>query len=268
MSTPTIHVGPVGRVGRCIYCNSTVPPLTREHIVPQGMRGRSYLEEASCEPCRLITSAFEEEFQRFNIWPLRQALGLRGKRKPPATIPIWRLNPDGTQSRDRLPHHKIWNKGALPDFHRPPGFLDNRERDDPPPGADIILFYDPKIVGGKHDPGGHADCNPTIVARLLAKMAHAEAVRVFGIDGFEPTLPGVILGTDPHWAYWIGRPIQDDVESRPGTSTHIRLYHDPKKNGGIVLGRIQLLAELGGPFYDIVIGVPRAAPSATHSGGR
>lgn len=245
------------RVGRCIYCHSTEPPLTDEHIFPQGLRGRDFLRDASCEGCRIITGQIEQEVLRDAVWPLRQMLGMKGRRKQPPTIPTRRLDVAGNELHLRLPHHQIWTKAALPDFKNPPGFLSGRERSEGQMELDIVVFYDPRCVGGKYDPGGFVRVRPEAVARMLAKIAHAQAVKIYGLDGFDAYLPDVILGTDPSWQYFVGRPIQDDTDPPVGTSNWIRLYHHPDINSGIVLGRIQLFQEVGGPVYDIVIGRPK-----------
>jgi hypothetical protein len=93
--------------------------------------------------------------------------------------------------------------------------------------------------------------------RFLAKIAHAEAVRLYGLDNFMPVLPEMILGKDDQWPYFIGRPIQDDFEDVPKSQCWIRLYHHPQKNSGIILARIRLFVQLQGPVYDIVVGKPR-----------
>ena len=40
-------------VGRCIYCG-TDQGLTREHIIPLGLRGRF---EIGCQPCSVLSNA-------------------------------------------------------------------------------------------------------------------------------------------------------------------------------------------------------------------
>ena len=40
--------------GRCIYCGTSHPPLTREHIIPFSFGGNLIFPEASCKPCARI----------------------------------------------------------------------------------------------------------------------------------------------------------------------------------------------------------------------
>jgi HNH endonuclease len=118
-TSPPVKFAPIGC---CIYCGSTEPPLTDEHIIPQGLGGREFLRDASCESCRVKTGKFEEVVQRGMVWALRRTLGMRGKRRPPSHIPAagWR---DGKPYAEVTMHDKIAVKGALPVFSRPPGLL-------------------------------------------------------------------------------------------------------------------------------------------------
>jgi hypothetical protein len=48
------------------------------------------------------------------------------------------------------------------------------------------------------------DSDPYKFGRVLAKIAHCETVNHFGLDGFVPFLPKIILGEDTRIPYFIG----------------------------------------------------------------
>jgi HNH endonuclease len=141
-TAPLVKFAPIGR---CIYCGSTEPPLTDEHILPQGLGGREFLPDASCEICRVETGKFEEIVQRGMVWGLRRSLGMRGKRKPPSLIPAVGLK-DGRPHLEKTPHDKIAVKGALPVFSRPPGMLVGQTYLDNGP-LSIQVFLDANQIG-------------------------------------------------------------------------------------------------------------------------
>ena len=47
------------RIGKCIYCGSTEPALTTEHVIPEALGGTELLLEATCEECQRKTAAAE-----------------------------------------------------------------------------------------------------------------------------------------------------------------------------------------------------------------
>lgn len=73
--------GQLGIVGRCIYCGRDDEPLTREHIVPTGLRGQWVLRDASCQRCQQITSSVELNAQRAMLGAGRAFLGFARERK-------------------------------------------------------------------------------------------------------------------------------------------------------------------------------------------
>src|SRR5689334_4290914 len=110
-------------IGRCVYCRSTTPPLTNEHIIPQGLNGREVLPSATCEDCQDETRAFEAQVQRIMFWPMRVRAGMHGtkRKKPPEQIDVTVIT-GGMEVKAALPPAEIPISGALPIF-RPAGFL-------------------------------------------------------------------------------------------------------------------------------------------------
>lgn len=242
-----------GPVGRCIYCGAVDKPLSDEHIIPDGLGGRDILPKSSCAACAKITGRHEQMVMRHAVWPLRQALGMSGKkRKVPSAIPAYGTTPDGGKFSQLREHGAIGVKGALPIFHHLPGFMVGAPLTDQV-GADFDVFYDPTIVGGQFDPGVVIELRPEWFARVLAKMAHAQAVAALGYEGFEAFLPPVIIGESQFWPHLVGR--ASEVPPGPQTNGHwIDLYRQRHPHEGVLLARIRLFAELDGPTYDVVVG--------------
>lgn len=67
-------------VSSCIYCGNK-DDLTDEHIIPYGLGGHLILPKASCKPCAVITSQFEQRLLRGYWWPLRRIFKLKSRRK-------------------------------------------------------------------------------------------------------------------------------------------------------------------------------------------
>lgn len=244
------------RVGRCIYCRSTEPPLTREHIFPQGLAGRDFLIDATCEPCRLITSKVEEYVLRDMLGPIRRGTGLRGKRKPSPMLDAVSMGKNGRPLRERRKHEEIWLKGVFPVFHEPPGILLGFPRERPGRGLTMLTVTDPKVARPGPVAGGAMSFNYPLFARMLAKIAHAQTVRVLGLDGFDPCLTEIILGRDPHWAHFIGCP-DEPVGEEPTYGGLIEIRRRP--SDGLLVSQLRLVAS-DAPAYFVVIGRSREAP--------
>jgi hypothetical protein len=170
-------------VGRCIYCGSADPPLTDEHIIPEGLGGRELLYEASCKRCEKITGNFEQKVMRDSAWALRRALGMRGmKRKLPRTIPIRSFGRDRVIRASHTPPHEVGFKAALPVFQDPPGFLTGREPNDQTL-VNVMLFFDETALSLRKPINPVLRVDPSAFARMFAKIAHAHAVELLGLDG-------------------------------------------------------------------------------------
>jgi hypothetical protein len=241
-------------VGRCIYCGSIQPPLTDEHIIPEGLGGREILPAASCKICEAITGRFEQMVMRHTVWPLRQLVGMKGrKRKIPSHIPAKGIHPNGETFVEGMKHRDIWLKAVLPVFHEPPGVLIGKSPSDQV-GVNFDVFFDAACMGQKQDPGGIIDIKPEWFARMLAKIAHARAVAEYGLDGFDRYLPPIIVGGDTQWPHLIGRASIEELRPEPGVGHWVFLYPLLPPNERVFLARIRLFAALGGPIYDVVTG--------------
>lgn len=245
-------------VGRCIYCNSTTPPLSTEHTVADGLGGRLILPKASCEPCRVMTGKFEQRFLRDMMWGLRLAYGTHGSKRPPpdkirAAIP----SEDGSVTFKEVPHQDVATKAVMPVFHKMPGVLVGR--DDGPVSADHeqdwVLIVDP-AASERMRQAGHigasifADVQAFV--RTLAKTAHAQSVAKFGINGFEPYLLDLICGRARDWTQFVGCDIPDIGPPERDFETWMQLViHERTQQ---VIGRMQFFSSQETPVYVVVVG--------------
>jgi hypothetical protein len=247
----------VRMVGRCIYCGSIEPPLTNEHYIPQGLNGTEYLGDASCEDCRKKTHAFETKVLRSMMWPIRRHVGAGGKRKKqqPEKIPTWITDESGNRVRAHLHHDEIPAKAVLPAFNYPPEILTGLW----PTYEDLQLhiLMDPEAVQRAREqglPGTSIDFDMVAFVRLVAKIAHGHAVKLYGLEGFDPFLPEVIIGDPTKWPTVIGGAASygpfPKTEQLARIDTHV--LHEPHE--GALLGRVRLFGMFAGPVYDVAIG--------------
>jgi hypothetical protein len=219
-------------VGLCIYCGAAPPtPLTKEHIIPQGLGGGLILPQSSCEKCRRITQKFEETSLR--------SMSLLTYRLKAELVQHLHEIPDRARQQ---PHFLL-----LPVPEGAPGILAGRPLGTPMryhlqlaanvvptrlPNVDVISYF-----------------------RMIAKIAHSFAVSQIGIDGFDAHLPHIILGNQPVMIpYLIG--ISDaTLPVRPNALSHqIGLGLIAWGGGHLVRVRVQLFAFNRGPAYDAVAG--------------
>jgi len=262
-------VSPYMSVGRCIYCRSTKPPLTAEHIIPRGMGGTDQLLTATCEDCRLLTHAFETDMQRNALWPIRRLHGVSSKGPQSELIPARRTDNEGNSYTELRRPEDISLKGFFPVFAEPPGILIKRPATANPPISGAYIVHDARLAFKPESVGSSAIIPMSSFAKMLAKIAHAQAVKTFKLDGFIPFLPPVIRGLDENWGKFIGRPsLRQSFRFRPPPhwDTWVHLFrHDQT---GDVLAHIRLLGKSGTPIYEILIGqywgvpLPRHTPEA------
>ena len=109
--------------GQCIYCGSTIEPLTTEHIIPFGMYGRLSIPKASCEVCRLETHKFETNVQSKFLRFYRYGIGIpsRKGRKRPATFSVEVKDPENPEARvtEQIPIEYAPRLLCLPVFGEP-----------------------------------------------------------------------------------------------------------------------------------------------------
>lgn len=258
----------LGRIGVCIYCGST-ENLTDEHVIPRALGGPAQLFDASCTECNKKTGAFERLVLREQLGPFRVRLGLptsHAKMRPTAFPARVR---SGSEWREvQLPIEKYTAVGAFPRFPSP-GVIAGRA-----PGAGIRIEYVGVAVvprdGIGMDPARRAGADeieqtlsvfPYAFMQMLAKIAWGFSVSLLGLGRLNPAILGVILGTDPDPARWVGCPPLDEsgFDIPPSDAPlQVRI----RELGPYVFGSIRLFADKGAPEYVVVVGRTREPPSS------
>jgi hypothetical protein len=144
-------------------------------------------------------------------------------------------------------------KAVFPSFPHLPGLLCGRDRD-APSEAEIMGIIDMDAMG-RAEAEGFTDisvyANEWAFVRTLAKIAHAQAVGIYGLDGFDACLPAIIRGIDKNWAYFVGRSI--DGAPREGERDHW-MHIMQRTRDGLLMAHIQLFARVDAPVYTVIIG--------------
>ena len=203
----------------CIYCEGKVPSrafLTREHIIPDKIRGRLILRHASCGDCaKIINTQIETFMLGRTLKSPRTHLGMKTS-KPVRSLPVGRWDAETSEWPTNMSEVNFrWEELLVEDHPLSIGFPMF-----PPPG----ILWDLKktelftVIGfssyteGKHSSPARvgvqtAECTmlaPDIILRFIAKIAHSAAVAAFGDNLFTPLLPDIILGKDKYISHLVG----------------------------------------------------------------
>lgn len=265
---------PYPPVGQCIYCGATrysidQRKLGKEHIIPLGLSGDRILPEASCRRCERITGPLEGKVfsNHSHLLGVRLAMGLasRGKSgsREQRKVSIF-TDVDGQGvKRVELPWDVAPKILTLPIFE-PPHILTGRRLDDAFINLRmgfINLAYDEADMRRRGIVGfSPPDLEIHTFVRFIAKVAHAFAAATYGIENFEPTLRGVIVGEgivpgddgNEQWGYVGG---YGDHKEPPSSNLH-ELDAEIEVIDGmpLIVVRVRLLAILGLPAYCVVAG--------------
>lgn len=186
---------------------------------------------------------------------MANALPTRHRKERPKTLPIV-YEKDGVQSSVEIPAgdhpgHMVaikYKKASLLsgiDARSLDGNIDiiyNRDKADAIRRKGYDIF-----VSGSFD--------PFIVARSLAKIAHCLAVSHFGLDGFTPYLPKLILGEDTQpWKY-VGCATENLITNAAGHEFSIGIELDETDTNVIII-LLRLFSNFSPsvPTYQIVTG--------------
>jgi hypothetical protein len=255
---PGIKDVSLGTMGKCVYCGSETPPLTKEHIVPRGLNGHLYLDEASCEDCRKITAEFEREVQNKMFWLLRYDRNIRGLKDKHPEIPIKAFLNDGSVGRTKAPSEAIPLGAYFPIFG-PAKMLEkhlnlSHERQH----LGVRYFIDLNRIEASRKIGiqGFPSEIPVFsFKRMLCKIAHCTAVAEYGLDRFEPFLCDLIRGKSKEF--------ENFLEANPKAfQRHEEDLHTIEfiTDGDLLIAEIRLFASIGAPFYYVVTGRAKRAP--------
>lgn len=250
-------------VGRCIYCRAETyapdsdRPLAEEHIIPYALNGNLVLPRASCRRCERIINKFETRILRGLL------LGFRTFAKMQSRNP-----------KDRDPELPLYDTDSKRIMVK---------AEDYPIGLILPVYGAPLILSGKDTISmgfwtnflrvdarklqrryGLTTWSPPRLDnedffRLLAKIAHAHAVAVWGLDGFDPVLPEAILDeagpeVDARWRWkyiggsmseWPTVPVLHEIQADS------LVMHDDSRLAVVTL---RLFGQFGAPVYRVVAG--------------
>jgi len=93
------------KVGRCIYCGATEPPLCDEHVIPFSLGGHLLLPKASCKECEGETHAFEGKTVGTTLRNIRLRYGFptRHKKQRETHVEIGTIDEQGRPGRAKVP---------------------------------------------------------------------------------------------------------------------------------------------------------------------
>jgi hypothetical protein len=237
-------------VGRCIYCGRTEPPLSREHIIPYGLDGDLILPKASCSDCSAITGRFEGTCLRGVLLGPRALMKMQSRRDPPSEIEIL-----AGEGKARLPIDDAPIMLMLPTYDLP-AMLGG-----PAEGAPRhwSMFWRPLRVDMKQMAAmgfssfGGPVLHSLSFCRMLAKIAHSMAVVSMGFDGFRPFLNAFILRGEGFIHRYVGGEIENNEPASDATH-EIIVYAHPLNDVVLVVAKIRLFANGGGPIFLVVVG--------------
>ena len=252
----------------CIYCNGP-PPLTLEHIIPDGLGGALTIPNASCAACADQTHAFEGHAMNL-LRSVRRQLGFPQKRRGAKA----RANRKDEQFVLMLDRNRV--KVPIDEFPALlmslvfplPGILLNQKPEDKPLtggvySAELMEGIGEKlnrikakyraqsvgVVGIEPNARGSEDD----FGRMLAKIAHAYAAAELGCGGFVPFLVRIIQGIKPYCLpYFIGSAIG---KAPPYSDLHqIEIDRTGLGLGQFVVVKIRLFANRDTPTHYVVVG--------------
>lgn len=250
----------------CLYCpaksNEDGTRLSREHIIPLGLSGELILRQASCGVCaKLINQEIERDLlQTMYIQPrVHLKMRSRGKNKPLTTLQFGVFNTPAPGTSPNMDNanfewlHVPVEKHAFVIVmvkYAVPGLLQ---------GAAPVTTFQPKRMTSYYGyfqlpplPVGRTagifqKTNPSVEFRFIAKIAHGAAVAELGADAFEPFLPPVILGSDPHPSHYIG----GSASEHPTEALH---WIGLEQRGEYLIALVQLFGKFGFRPWQAVVG--------------
>jgi hypothetical protein len=264
-------------VGRCIYCGAVdlEANLTREHIIPYSLGGRTVLPKANCATCAKITREFEQTCARTIFGPFRiqENFPTRHAHERPAALPIRIIVGDREEER-LIPVDSYPGAPVMAMELSEPGIITGAEPSSVYQTIKPMVFAPEfssiegrlKSIREQEGPGKgialHGQFNMPSFGRLLAKIGHAYAVAEYGLDSFEPLLLDLILGRDDKIAYLVGGsrdPLPDPPVVKGGQFRHhqqLGIYTMAARH--FLCARLQLFSVIGLPVYWVVVGIPSA----------
>lgn len=211
----------------CIYCRKADERLSKEHIIPYSLGGKTSIPSSSCKDHRDITSALEKQVARDFYGRYRIAEGIKSRHKSARQqqlkqkIEIAGTTYDGEEKTIFVPIKNL--PKANISVHLPePQILSGEPVTEGPVGAQLKARNDSSARlsrfcrenGLKSISFYTAPIQCEIFLRVIAKIAHCFAVAEIGIDGFKPTLLPIIEGKSNQLIKYIGSESLEQPQSK------------------------------------------------------
>lgn len=219
------------------------------------------LPKASCEECRSATQKIEDVVLRQIFKGFRLQHHMPSRRKPPDTLPLWLLSPDG--STDNVPVALNEHPGtlALPVFE-PPGLLDGKPAERQITVTIHVIIRNPNRLTALAEQHRNRAiqigmANLAVFERFIEKIAHGVVfTRLMGFpDGFTPLLPRLICAHKDETMnlnYFAGCPTTDLLP--PENVLHSGRIHIIEEDGvQYLVADLRLFAWLSTPLYRILV---------------
>jgi hypothetical protein len=252
-------------VGHCIYCSDNNPPLSDEHIVPYGLKGKLILPEASCRKCAHITGAIVERYclqKMFGVIRYKSGFKSRHPKKRPNKFTFIANTGIADEKREEeyVYHPSVF---TMPVFDYPTILCDL------PPGDRFNAnFYtmgkinDENItkIRARHPDAKKltfaGELNMLFFARMLSKIAYSFAVAEYGYEHIKlPPLRSIILNGQSEFKFhhYIGGTFQ--IPPRANHTFDIRLERRPALLTGreFLVAIIRIFGNLGAPQYYVAV---------------
>jgi hypothetical protein len=244
-------------VNVCIYCFDTdISNLTDEHIVPFCLNGNLILPKSSCKNCQKIINGIESKIAKFyGTIRLRENMQTRNANKIPKTITLMSYN-----GEIQLSKFHMWGV-ALHIKFKPPRILFNDDSNCNWIGTklDVINYANPnlelinKIYGVTSLTYKTPNPDFDLIAKQIAKIAHAYAVSIFGLDNITYYLPELILKKE---SSELCKYVGSVDETRPANNSFHELKYEVINHNGkkYIVVIVRLFSFTGSPDFQVVVG--------------
>jgi HNH endonuclease len=268
MTLPSLSMatrGPYPSSARCIYCREQFAPadLHDEHIIPFALNGRWVLKQATCVPCRALTSDTYENrgLQTVYLLPRLMLEFKRRKKKTKKKLPPMFGQPTAHLANvDHLDALELELSQyprimTLPNF-RPPGKLINVNRT---PGnleyqqwsynfSHIVKLPQSPVDSKIQSLRQLFDINAT--GLMVAKIAYCFAVAELGLRGFRgDEIRQLICNEKDNEVYnFFGGSLNDERL----TNRHLHGLAF-RERAGFLTVIVHLFSSFGAPPYEVVV---------------
>jgi hypothetical protein len=260
--------------GACIYCcrrPPDAPRLTREHIIPFGLRGQLIFHKASCDDCAAIINSQIETPVLGHLVSARTTLEFNKPKRRPLKLRYGRWKGERNVLPDDMEKAEFeWKEMyarnmplrlILPEFATP-GIITSAVPTDTFEVRGIQAYNDLNNIPEEASGEAHGQLepfSPDRFCRMIAKVAHGAAMAELKPGSFKPFLPDVILGKNKMISYYVG-----STTKRLGKAANYQHEIELSIINGLLIADVRLFADLGYRPYHAVVGIPSPELSRWH----